>query len=59
MKVKLLVSRAGVNFSQSVGDEITVSDAEAMRMVKANQAEPVKQIETADKKQANQKRAKK
>ena len=42
MKIKLLTSRAGVGFSQNVGDEIEVSDAEARRMIEAGQAAPVR-----------------
>lgn len=38
MKVKLLVSRAGVDSAHSPGDVIDVSDAEALRMVEAGQA---------------------
>jgi len=38
MKVKLLCSRSGVGFSQNVGDEIDVGDAEGLRMVNAGQA---------------------
>lgn len=41
MKVKLLVSRVGVDFSQSKDEEITVSDAEGKRMIAAGQAEAV------------------
>lgn len=42
MKVKLLVSRAGAGFVQNRGDEIDVPDAEAIRMIEAGQAEPVR-----------------
>lgn len=38
MKVKLLVSRAGVGFVQNRGDEIEVSDDEGARMIEASQA---------------------
>lgn len=41
MKIKLLVSRAGVGFSQNAGDEIEVSAEEAKRMVESGQAVPV------------------
>lgn len=41
MKVRLLVSRAGVGFSQNKGDIVDVSDAEAKRMLDRGQAEPV------------------
>lgn len=40
MKVKLLVSRAGVNDSWSAGDVIEVSAAEGKRMIEANQCIP-------------------
>lgn len=52
MQVKLLTSRAGAGFSQAVGDVVTVSDAEALRMIDAGQAEPVSapKKETATKK---------
>lgn len=42
MKVELLVSRAGTNFSQSVGDIIEVSDAEGKRLLDSNQAKTVR-----------------
>lgn len=38
MKVKLLVSRAGTNFTQSVGDVIEVSDDEGKRLIDSLQA---------------------
>lgn len=41
MKVKLLVSRAGVGFVQNAGDEIDVDDEQAQRMIEAQQAVPV------------------
>lgn len=41
MQVKLLVSRAGANFSQSPGEIIDVGEAEGGRMIAAGQAEPV------------------
>ena len=59
MKVKLLISRAGVGFSQNVGDEIEVSEAEGLCLIKAGQADAVEVRETATKKTATQKRAKK
>lgn len=54
MRVKLLASRAGADFSQAAGEEVTVSDAEAVRMIEAGQAEPVSapKKETATKKTA-------
>lgn len=44
MKVKLLVPRCGKDFTQNVGDEIEVSDAEGKRMLEAQppQARPVR-----------------
>lgn len=42
MKIRLLTARAGVNFSQNRGEEIEVSKAEAIRMIEAGQAEPVR-----------------
>ncbi len=42
MRIRLLVSRAGVDFSQNVGDEIDVPDKEATRMIEAGQAEPIR-----------------
>lgn len=41
MKVKLLVSRAGVDFAQGVGDVIDVENDEAKRLLESGQAEPV------------------
>ena len=38
MKVKLLVSRASINFVQNAGDVIDVPEAEGKRMIDANQA---------------------
>lgn len=39
VKVKLLVSRAGLTFSQNAGDVVEVDADEAQRMVAAGQAE--------------------
>lgn len=50
MRVKLLVSRAGVDFSQQPGDVIELSAEEAHRMIESEQAEPVggsTRVETA------------
>ncbi len=41
MKVELLVSRAGTNFTQSVGEVIEVSDDEGKRLLDSNQAKAV------------------
>lgn len=43
MKVRLLTNRAGVDFSQSIGQEIDVSDDEAQRLIASGQAEPVRE----------------
>lgn len=60
MRIKLLISRAGADFSQGVGDVITVSDAEAARMIEAGQALPeiASKKETAVKPSAAQKAVK-
>ena len=42
MKIKLLVSRAGASGAQDSGDVIEVENAEALRMIEAGQAEPVR-----------------
>lgn len=42
MKVKLLIARAGVDFTQNVGDEIEVSAEEGKRLIEAGQAAPVR-----------------
>lgn len=42
MKIRLLVSRSGPAGAQNRGDEIEVSDAEAIRMIEAGQAEPMR-----------------
>ncbi len=41
MKVELLVSRAGVGFTQNCGDIIDVGDDEAQRLIESNQAKAV------------------
>lgn len=41
MKVKLLVSRAGVLHVDNVGDVIDVGDKEALRLIESGQAVPV------------------
>lgn len=43
MKIKLLVSRAGVGFSQNRGDVVDVSDSDAVSMIAAGQAEAVRE----------------
>lgn len=42
MKLKLLVARAGVDFSQHRGDIIDVPSGEGQRMIDAGQAELVR-----------------
>lgn len=44
MLVRLLVPRATLEGPQDIGDEIEVTDAEAVRMFAAEQAEPVRAI---------------
>ena len=39
MKIKLLCSRVGVDFTQNRGDEIEVGAEEGQRMIEAGQAE--------------------
>lgn len=41
MKIKMLVSLAGVNFALSPGDEYDCSEAEAVRHIEAGNAVPV------------------
>lgn len=40
-KVKLLTSMAGIDFSHNAGDIIDCNEAEAVRFIAANIAEPV------------------
>lgn len=42
MKIKLTTARATASGSESAGDEIEVSAAEAKRMIDAGQATPVR-----------------
>lgn len=49
MKIRLLVSRSGIDGAQSPGDEITVAQAEAIRMIKAGQAVPVREAPEPEK----------
>lgn len=55
MKVKLLISRSGLDGAFSPGDEIDVSDNEAVRMVAAGQCEPVDKAAFAKAKAAYEK----
>jgi hypothetical protein len=50
MKVKLLCSRAGRDFSNSAGEVVDVEEKEALAMIKAGQAESVSKVERATKK---------
>ena len=61
MRIKLLVSRAVLGPPQDAGDEIDVPDAEAIRMIEAEQAVPVraKTPERAVQKRKPEKAAKK
>jgi hypothetical protein len=43
VKVRLLVNRAGIDFTQSNGDVVDVSDAEAQRLIDSGQAEAVRE----------------
>ena len=43
MEIRLLTSRITAVESQSRGDKIDVPDAEAIRMIEAGQAEPVRE----------------
>ena len=47
MKVKLLIARAGVGFSQNKDEIITVDDAEGLRMITAGQAILIEEVERA------------
>lgn len=49
MKVKLLVARGGLGFSQNKDEIITVGDDEGLRMIKSCQAVLIEEIETASK----------
>lgn len=42
MKIKLLTARATATGAENRGDVIDVQDAEAIRMIEAGQAEPVR-----------------
>ena len=41
MKVRLLTSRAGVNWFEDEGDVVEMSNSEALTMIRAGQAEAV------------------
>ena len=45
MQVKLLTARASARGAENRGDIVEVSDDEAVRMIEAGQAEPVRAVE--------------
>lgn len=49
MKIKLLTARATARGPENRGDVIDVSDAEAVRMIEAGQAEPVRAAKAPEK----------
>lgn len=57
MKVKLLVSRGGIDFSQQAGETVDVDPETAKRMIEDGQAEPVaeKRSDRAEKRAPNKK----
>ena len=62
MKIRMLTSMAGADFSHNFGDEIEVTDAEGKRYIEAGIAEPVintTKIERAVKKVVKSKATKK
>jgi len=61
MKIRMLTSMAGADFSLNNGDEIEVTDAEGKRYINAGIAEPVidSKIERAVKKVVKSKATKK
>jgi hypothetical protein len=44
MRIRLLVDRAMALGIQNAGDSLDVDDAEAIRMINAGQAEPVRDV---------------
>lgn len=60
MKIRLLTARATATGSENRGDEIDVADDEAVRMIEAGQAEPVREeaVEKAVRKPRAEKAAK-
>lgn len=44
MKIRLLTARATATGAENRGAEVEVSDAEAIRMIEAGQAEPVREV---------------
>ncbi len=61
MLIKLLTARATATGAENAGDEVEVSDAEAVRMIEAGQAAPVRsqKAERATKKGKPEKAARK
>lgn len=59
MRVKLLTSRAGVDFSQSRGEIVEVSSDEGARLIAGGLAEPVRDAgrETAASKRRSREKA--
>ena len=57
MRVTLLTSIAGIDFSNNRGDVIEVDDAYSIRLIESGQAEPVDEpvVETATRKTATRK----
>lgn len=58
MKVKLLISRSGKDFTQSAGEVVEVSEREGAALIDAGKAEPISFKETATKKTAARKAVK-
>ena len=58
MKVRLLISRAGKDFSQSAGDVVEIEQAEALRMIDAGQCVKIGEPEKATSKKKTEKRKK-
>lgn len=48
MKVKMLVSMSGVEFTRSIGDEVEIDADEARRLVDAQFAEALEEFPSAD-----------
>jgi len=59
MKVKLLIARAGLGFSQDKDEQITVDDSEGLRMIQAGQALLIEEVEKASTKKVTEKATKK
>lgn len=59
MKVKLTISRAGNGFSQNVGDEIEVSDAEGKSLIEQSKAIPIRTAKPIEKATKTEKAVKK